>query len=231
MVKFTLGIDSMQTEEVSQIRLMSSFTGEDSAYSSRAVETYTNFPAQVELKLTELVNLFDNLTLNSLKPGDRFDFTMEITTESGRTFTRVSPDLNLLQTPNTAYTPSFILGCPSELPVEGKTYTVANVVEVPFPCCGLSAGTYTGTATVTNQGQGVYLVSDFQTGALALGGVDEDPVNLVDVCQKYSLDNTPSALAYSANGMITYDEATGVFTIPYKHSSGFKGVATLTPKN
>lgn len=229
-IQFELGVDSLTSSEVSQIKLKLAFTGADTTYTARELSTVNTFPSTIDLTLIEALDLFPDLSVDDLEAGDSFDFSMEITTAAGQTFTRVSQRLNVNQTPNGDYTPSFPLACPSDIPVEGKTYKVENTVEVPFPCCGLTAGTYTGTATITNQGQGSYLISDFGGGALAAGGVGDDPVIITDVCQEYFMNNGPSVLAYRANGNITYNSETGVFTIPYVHSSGYKGVTTLTPQ-
>ncbi|WP_020532023.1 hypothetical protein [Flexithrix dorotheae] len=162
-VAFDLSIPAGD-QNVTDIKLMLHYIDVETGEVSDSVEfqTVATFPSTVTITLKEAVDLIPGLSMDKIKPGDTFDFSMAINTKSGQILTRVSPRLQQNQTKNPYdFSPSFPVGCPSNIPegvYSGETTGLVNT---------------TKDVTVTNMGGGIYATSDMSAGAL--GALIGDP--------------------------------------------------------
>jgi hypothetical protein len=251
-VEFEINVDGFEVTVVNSVDVEMIFTEKnatkdaegkpaDLTYDPVLVKTVNSFPSTVTFSATEAIEAIKtfkpNFTIDSLEVGDGFNLVFPIHTADGRRLTTaLNSDLC-----NEQIQPSFggcnvawAISCPSNIPVAGVTYSLST--NVATTCCGLPLGSQGAgkTATVTDQGDGKYLVSDIMSGHIAPFGLDPEPVLITDVCGNLSLSyGTGAGLDYSTgpHDAPMYNEATGVWTISFNNAgNGISGIATLTPQ-
>lgn len=244
-IEFTLDVDGFGITTVNSVEIELVFTEKDrlydpfreeevdSVYAPVTLRTISSFPSTVVVTGQQVADAL-GIAVGDFELGDSFQITLPINTADGRRLTTaLASDLC-----NEPAQPSFggcgvawAIACPSSLITGTVTYNLA--VNVTSTCCGLTSGDQPpATATITNSGAGIYVVSDHMAGHVAAFDLDPEPIKIVDICGTLSLLDE-AGLNYTSGPTqgVSFDPGTGVWTINFDNeANGIAGTAILTPQ-
>lgn len=180
------------------------------------------------------------LTRDDINGGDTFILNATITKTDGSTFDANNTGANVIgqNTFNALFQIRQNVVCPSDL---GGTYTATTTGTSTDPCCPDETTLEGQTVTLTDQGSGVYTISDWSAGLYfewyEIYGITADYVaagnlnaELTDACGVISIPTLTEPFGTETVFTdVSIDEATGVIT--YTWTNGFDDTATviLTP--
>ncbi|MEQ8363509.1 MAG: hypothetical protein RH948_11610 [Cyclobacteriaceae bacterium] len=245
-VEFTLDVDGFGITTVNSVevelvytdkdRLYDPFREEkyDSVHSAVTLMTLSTFPSTVVVTGADVAAAL-GIPIDSLAVGDMFQITLPINTADGRRLTTaLGSDLC-----NEPAQPSFggcgvawAISCPSAIPVGTFTATSggtsADGCPPTNPLSGLSYD-----ITLTDNGAGVYTVSDFSAGVYqnwygaCYGYTFETSISFSDVCNNLTIIGKNDGFSCAIAGSGTYNPATGVITINWSNCFGDVGDWTV----
>ena len=248
-VEFTVDVDGFGITSVSSVevelvytdkdRLYDPFREEkyDSVHAPIVLQTISTFPSTVVITGASVASAL-GIPIDSLAVGDKFQVTLPINTADGRRLT-TALDSDLCNEPAQ---PSFggcgvawAISCPSAIPVGTFTATSGGTSTDGCPPTNpLSGLPY--DITLTDEGAGVYTVSDFSAGVYqnwygaCYGYTFETPISFIDVCNNLTLIGKNDGFTCLVTGSGTYDPATGIITINWSNCFGDVGNWTVDVK-
>jgi hypothetical protein len=243
-VEFDLDVDGFNVTKINSVDIELVFTEKDrvydpfqdeyvdSVYAPVVIKSVSTFPATIQITGQEVVEALGLTSVADFEVGDEFNVTFPINTADGRRLT-VALNSELCNQPGQ---PSFggcnvrwVVTCPSDL---GGTfnYSTTNITgDVSQGANPAACGTgVSGTVTFTDQGGGIYSISDATFGQYDCAWNDSPAtgVFLNDVCNKLSLSGADQyGLIYTID---VISVTPTVLTIDWENDFGDSGRTTLT---
>lgn len=216
-IEFVVDVDGEKTESIT---IEKTFKG-----TTTTLETYTSFPATVNVSAVDAVADISGISVDDLVVGDVFTFEVLVTSKSGMTSRSNAGVLNAA------------VACASSL---AGTYDAVTNGESTDPGPTPSenpAVDFASVITLTDTGvNGVYTISDFSGGLFTywydIYGLSGDyPGTIQDVCNSFTVINTTGPFGSPISGSGSVDPDTGVITISgLADSWGDNWTMVLTPQ-
>jgi len=182
------------------------------------VQTLSSVPGSSSLSLTEAAAA-TGVAIADLSPGDVFTFGFkDVVTSSG--------------TYKSGKTLDVAVSCTSAI---AGTYDVTAVGTSTDPCCPTET-TVTSTVTLSDNGGGIYAISDWSGGLYFewydIYGIlaDSNTGEIQDICNSISFVTDTEPFGETLEGSGAVDPGTGVITYSWSNGYGDQGTITMTPQ-
>ena len=213
-VAFTL--DTQGEADASSVTIFKSYNGGEPVEHA----TISTLPTDVTITVAAAVDGL-GISADELEVGDVIALTFEVNTADGRVL-------------RTGGSPLLInASCPSDL---AGTYDVTATGTSTDPCCP-DQTTVTSTVTLTDEGNGLYTISDFSGGlylewydVYGITSTDDSPGTFRDVCNNLTFENTTEPFNTAVTGTGSVDGSTGVITLSWVNGYDDEATLTLTPQ-